>query len=186
MLSSRRTDARRNREAILRTADEAFAEDVDLVPLSEIARRSGLGRATVYRHFSDRYALGLAVAESKLHLLRELVADTDDADFLEVLAELFEEQISRRPLVRLFRELSAADQRRYADQLVAVLSPGLRRAQRAGAVRADVTPADLALICEMVEGALSSHLPTGGVDSVERVVQTLLTGLRTTSGPAAE
>ncbi|WP_233576443.1 TetR/AcrR family transcriptional regulator [Saccharopolyspora rhizosphaerae] len=178
MLNSRRTDARRNREVILRAADEAFTEDVDLVPLTEIARRSGLGRATVYRHFSDRYALGLAVAESKLHLLRELVAETAGADFLEVLAELFEEQISRRPLVRLFRELPPADQRRYANQLVAVLAPGLRRAQEAGVVRADVTPADLALICEMVEGVLSSHLPTGGVDSVERVVEVLLAGLR--------
>ncbi|MDI2029311.1 TetR/AcrR family transcriptional regulator [Saccharopolyspora sp. TS4A08] len=178
MLSSRRTDARRNREVILQAADEAFTEDVELVQLSEIARRSGLGRATVYRHFSDRYALGLAVAESKLHMLRELVADTADADFVEVLAELFEEQISRRPLVRLFRELPAADQRRYVRQLLAVLTPGLRRAQAAGAVRADVQPTDLALICEMVEGAVSSHLPVGGIESVERVVEVMLAGLR--------
>ncbi|WP_235876745.1 TetR/AcrR family transcriptional regulator [Saccharopolyspora terrae] len=176
MLSSRRTDARRNREAILRTADEAFAEDVDLVPLSEIARRSGLGRATVYRHFSDRYALGLAVAESKLHLLRELVAE---CDFIEVLEELFDEQISRRPLVRLFRELPPADQRRYAGQLVSILAPGLREAQEAGIIRSDVGPDDLALICEMVEGALSSHLPApGGVESVQRVVEVMLAGLR--------
>ncbi|WP_245776056.1 TetR/AcrR family transcriptional regulator [Saccharopolyspora flava] len=179
MLSSRRTDARRNREVILQAADEAFTEDVELVQLSEIARRSGLGRATVYRHFSDRYALGLAVAESKLHMLRELVADTADADFLDVLEELFEEQISRRPLARMFRELPPADQTRYARRLVAVLTPGLRRAQTAGAIRADVEPADLVLICEMVEGAVCSQLPLpGGVDSVERVVEVLLAGLR--------
>lgn len=176
MLSSRRTDARRNREVILQAADEAFSEDVDLVPLSEIARRSGLGRATVYRHFSDRYALGIAVAENKLHLLRELVAE---CDFIEVLEELFEEQISRRPLVRLFRELPPTDQRRYAGQLVSTLAPGLREAQETGVVRGDVGPDDLALICEMVEGALSSHLPVpGGVESVQRVVEVMLAGLR--------
>ena len=54
---SRRTDARRNRDKILAAASAAFAEPDADVSMAEIARRAGIGSATLYRNFADRRAL---------------------------------------------------------------------------------------------------------------------------------
>ncbi|WP_180214588.1 TetR/AcrR family transcriptional regulator [Phytohabitans suffuscus] len=49
-----RTDARRNRERVLRTAQRLFATQGLGVSLDEIARRAGVGPGTVHRHFPAR------------------------------------------------------------------------------------------------------------------------------------
>lgn len=46
-----RADALRNRERIVTAAREMFVEFGPDVPLDEIARRAGVGNATVYRNF---------------------------------------------------------------------------------------------------------------------------------------
>jgi AcrR family transcriptional regulator len=48
-----RADARRNREAVLEAAVSLLSERPD-ASMSEIAKASGLGRTTVYRHFPTR------------------------------------------------------------------------------------------------------------------------------------
>jgi AcrR family transcriptional regulator len=55
----RRSDARRNREAILAAALEALTESPD-TSLNAIARRAGVANATLYRHFPTREELVLA------------------------------------------------------------------------------------------------------------------------------
>lgn len=55
----RRSDARRNREAILAAALEALTESPD-ASLNAIARRAGVANATLYRHFPTREELVLA------------------------------------------------------------------------------------------------------------------------------
>lgn len=62
-----RADARRNREALLAAAREAFLADAD-AHVEEIARRAGVAVGTLYRHFDTREAL---VAE----VYRQEVAD---------------------------------------------------------------------------------------------------------------
>ncbi|WSA44676.1 TetR/AcrR family transcriptional regulator [Streptomyces sp. NBC_01803] len=52
-----RADAVRNRERILAAAREALVEYGADAPLDEIARRAGVGNATLYRHFPDRKSL---------------------------------------------------------------------------------------------------------------------------------
>ncbi|MEU6300482.1 TetR/AcrR family transcriptional regulator [Streptomyces erythrochromogenes] len=52
-----RADAVRNRERILAAAREAFVEFGSAAPFDEVARRAGIGNATLYRHFPDRDAL---------------------------------------------------------------------------------------------------------------------------------
>lgn len=49
-----RADAVRNRERILTAAREAFVESGSATPFDEVARRAGIGNATLYRHFPDR------------------------------------------------------------------------------------------------------------------------------------
>lgn len=57
----RRRDARRNRELLIEAAHEVFTEQGLEAPLDVIARRAGIGNATLYRHFPSRTALVDAV-----------------------------------------------------------------------------------------------------------------------------
>jgi AcrR family transcriptional regulator len=54
---SRRADAARNRERIFEAARTAFAATGADTSMAEIARRSGVGQATLYRNFSTRREL---------------------------------------------------------------------------------------------------------------------------------
>lgn len=170
----RRRDARRNREIILRAADEAFAQGTGVVPLEQIARRAGLGRATVYRHFPDRHALGAALAAHHLERLRRMAgtAEGEGTPFRELLQWVLREQVARRPLVQLFRELPASGQRRHAEALVAVLAPAFRRAQAAGQLRPDITPATLVQVFEMIEAAVAAQ-PAAAQPIVDVVIDGL-------------
>jgi AcrR family transcriptional regulator len=60
-----RADAERNRERILEVAKEVFTRDGAAASLDDIARRSGIGNATLYRHFPTRDDLIEAVYRSE-------------------------------------------------------------------------------------------------------------------------
>lgn len=66
-----RADARRNRDALLAAAVEAFAKDGADVPLETIAANAGVGVGTLYRNFPDRNAL---VEAAYRHEVEELCA----------------------------------------------------------------------------------------------------------------
>jgi AcrR family transcriptional regulator len=61
----RRTDAQRNRESILVAARELFAESAE-VPRCEVARKAGVGQATLYRNFPDHRDLVAALLDEYL------------------------------------------------------------------------------------------------------------------------
>ncbi|MFJ7159958.1 TetR/AcrR family transcriptional regulator [Streptomyces sp. NPDC101118] len=61
-----RRDARRNRELLVAAAREAFAAHGLDAPLDDIARRAGVGNATLYRHFPTRADLVEAVFRGTL------------------------------------------------------------------------------------------------------------------------
>ncbi|MCX5055589.1 MULTISPECIES: TetR/AcrR family transcriptional regulator [unclassified Streptomyces] len=61
-----RRDARRNRELLVEAAHEVFTELGLQAPLDVIARRAGVGNATLYRHFPTRAALIDAVFRGQL------------------------------------------------------------------------------------------------------------------------
>ncbi|HEX6248915.1 MAG TPA: helix-turn-helix domain-containing protein [Nocardioidaceae bacterium] len=60
-----RADVLRNRGAILDAAVDVLAADPS-ASLAEVARRAGLGRATLYRHFPSREALRDAIRQEAL------------------------------------------------------------------------------------------------------------------------
>jgi AcrR family transcriptional regulator len=64
----KRSDARRNRHAILAAALEALTESPD-ASLNAIAKRAGVANATLYRHFPTREELVLAVYEHEVQRL---------------------------------------------------------------------------------------------------------------------
>jgi AcrR family transcriptional regulator len=68
-----RADARRNREALLAAARAVFTERGVDAPLDEVARRAGIGNATMYRHFPTRQDLIVAVYADEVTTLCERV-----------------------------------------------------------------------------------------------------------------
>lgn len=83
-----RADAARNRKKILATAKQIFAERGVDVPLDTLAKQSGVGAGTLYRHFPTREALVAALVSAEVEdLERSFVAlqqaDLDPAEKLE-------------------------------------------------------------------------------------------------------
>jgi AcrR family transcriptional regulator len=180
MSRSRRSDARHNRAAILRVAESAFALDPQVVPLHEIARRAGLARATVYRHFPDRHALAAAVAAARLGALRRAVsaAERDDRSFRDLLEWVLSMQAALRPLVAVVHELPIQEQRRLATELIGILTPPFERAKRDGLLREELMPSDLSLVLTMLNAAADAPTLDAHHDlALRRIINLVLDGL---------
>jgi AcrR family transcriptional regulator len=76
-----RADARRSYERLLAAAAEVFAEQGTSAALDDIAKRAGVGNATLYRHFPDRRDLVQALLADRYDDLRaaaeRLLGDPD-------------------------------------------------------------------------------------------------------------
>jgi len=68
---SRRSDALRNRQAVLAAAAEVFLTSGVDAPIRQISARAGVGLATVYRHFPTRADLIAAVYNHQIEELAE-------------------------------------------------------------------------------------------------------------------
>jgi AcrR family transcriptional regulator len=152
-----RRDAARNRAAILAAASEAMTTPRTTIGIPEIARRAGVGQATLYRHFPDRLALASAVITYQMERLEACVANTvrQPARFRQVLGELLRTQVTMRPLVLLARRLDPGVRDRFVRRMITALSAPLRSAQDQGYVRRDLAPGDLMLLVSMVEGVVA-------------------------------
>ena len=69
---SLRADAQRNLESILEAAAAAFAEGGLDVGVADIAKRAGVGQATIFRRFETKDDLIAAVVHRKLDFLMEV------------------------------------------------------------------------------------------------------------------
>lgn len=162
-------DARRNRERVLDVARTAFAADGLSVPLDEIARRAGVGPGTLYRHFPTKEALIQAVVHDRLCRLTDegtALRDSPDpgAAFFAFIDRLAAEAGPKRDL---FDALASAGVEvgpavmAAVDDLRAQITHLLTRAQRAGAVRTDISSAEL---MALLSGILFAMQPRPGTD----------------------
>lgn len=150
-----RADAARNREKVLRAAREAFAESGYGVPLDEIAVRASVGPGTVYRHFPTKEALFEAVVAARLQdLVTDASARADSSDpgsaFFGFLGRVAAESAAKRDMPDAISVEGS-----LRDELNAALDVLLRRAQRAGAVRADVRTPDVILLLKGLFASLA-------------------------------
>jgi AcrR family transcriptional regulator len=140
----RRADAERSVAAILDAALEALASDPDS-SMSEIARRAGVVRATIYVHFPTRTALLDAVMEHAVAQVAEATraaepAQGEPVEALErVLRATWRELARFQALLALnTARLSAEELRRRHLPVLDQLEPLIERGQEAGVFRSDV------------------------------------------------
>src|SRR3954464_4978306 len=178
----KRADARRNYEKVLAAAREAFAEGGESTSLEEIARRAGVGIGTLYRHYPNRQALLEALYIDEVEEVCRSAEQLDGADPWQDLNDWLERFIAYIGTKRAL----AAELLNYLDPdaplfqtsraaLYAAGEPLLQRAQEAGAVRPDVSIAD---VIQMVVGI--AKLPAGNASQVEHILRIALDGLRYT------
>lgn len=172
----RRRDAQRNRSAIVRAAVDLMTTGRAVVGMPEIARRAGVGLATLYRHFPDRYALATAVITDRIAVLEAFVAANAErpAAFRRILDETLRSLISMRPLVLLAHGLDPGDRARHLRRVLAVLAVPLRAAQEQGHVRSDLRAEDLALLFTIIESVVAA---TDDATAAGRAIELALDGV---------
>ncbi|MBV9796103.1 MAG: TetR/AcrR family transcriptional regulator [Actinobacteria bacterium] len=181
-----RADARRNRERVLRTAQQLFAAEGLGVPLDEIARRAGVGPGTVHRHFPAKEALYLAVA---IDMLERLVAEADalaagdDPGALFTLLARMMAAGAENVAVKSALTAAEFDLRTAAPDVAAELTRQvgglLDRAQAAGVARPDVSVGE---VLALVAGAFAAIRHAGAETSrprAEHIARLIVDGLRT-------
>jgi AcrR family transcriptional regulator len=98
-----RADAKRNRERILETAKDAFTRDGAAASLDDIARRYGIGNATLYRHFPTRDYLIEAVYRNEVERLtaaeERFAATMPPIEALRAWMLLFIDHVSEKKLI---------------------------------------------------------------------------------------
>lgn len=184
MTSSRppRADAVRNRQLLLAAATDEFAERGLDASVADIARRAGVGKGTVFRHFATKDDLISAIVVDRIDALTtvgEQLLDAADPgaallSFLTVAAH----QRQQRDLSflqeagELAAEVSIVRTRMY-ETVHALVD----RAREQGAVRDDVTGADILLLM-CAPNYVTSHVADGSPDLWQRYLAIIFDGLR--------
>ncbi|GAA2856130.1 TetR/AcrR family transcriptional regulator [Pseudonocardia halophobica] len=183
-----RADAERNRRALVAAARAVFGEQGLQAPIDEIARRAGVGNATLYRRFPSRRALVAAVFAERLadfaRAAEEALAEPDPwTGFRAYVLTVLRMQAADRGLADLLTLSVPAEPELEAlrGRVEAGLAELVDRAQRSGDLRADVTPEDLPLLL-MANAGLVHRTAEAAPHAWERLAAFLLDGLR---APAA-
>lgn len=171
-----RADARRNFDALLAAARDAFATKGVGASLEDIARQAGVGIGTLYRNFPTRQDLLNAVYFGEIE---ELCIAADEAAGLppwEALTTWLRRFVGYAATKRaiwesLNRETDSFQAARAA--MYAAGTPLFERAQAAGAARKDVSFDDL---LRMVSGLTAAGFVDQ--DQRDRVLNIALDGVR--------
>lgn len=176
-----RADAARNRELILNTAAEVFAEQGLEAGYDEIARRAGIGVGTVYRRFPLRAELVQALFESRIE---EMVATAEEAsqrlDAWDGLTWFLERAVERQVADRGLKELMVRTISQDAhlsvgrERLGPILEALVARAKVDGTLRTDIETTDLGMQLMVMSSMTTPEQP----DLWRRYFALLLEGLR--------
>ncbi|GGJ28362.1 TetR/AcrR family transcriptional regulator [Streptomyces brasiliensis] len=176
-----RADARRNYEALVAAAGEVFAAQGPDAPLDVIARRAGVGNATLYRHFPARRDLIVAVCVNEVEVLCALGERLGSScrpgpALIEWVRSYIEHVSAHRGLAAAFNSDRREDSALIGACREAVLAIGttlLEAAKQDGAVRTDLSIDDvLALI-----NAVATAAETGDHERTDRLLQLIVRGI---------
>jgi len=168
---SPRADAARNAARLVVAAREVFAEQGADAALDDIARRAGVGNATLYRHFPTRSDLLVAVYAEEVEAL---LAQGSTAELFDWLDAFVVHVATKRALALAINDgeqrgsLFAA----WHDSITTVAGRLLQQAQAAGTAHRDLRVTD---VLALTTGAA---LSSTGVENARHLVTVLRRGLR--------
>jgi AcrR family transcriptional regulator len=181
-----RRDARDNREAILDAARALFADSAD-VAMCQVARRAGVGQATLYRNFPSRGALAAEVLHEHVDRIAALAAEHEgqpDAFFV-LLRGLIDGMVGLYGLAVLARRDPETDSQLEESRrrIVELLKRPLSDAKAAGTLRRDIAVEDVFLLLGMARGAMEGLADSSARSGVaHRVLALILGGIEATPG----
>src|SRR6201994_3130532 len=179
-----RADARKNYSQVLAVAREVVAEQGVSASMRDIARRSGVGLATLLRHFPTREALYEALLCTNLDALTQQANELETASAPEEalvswLREWVEFVQSYKGVVTLMASAHTNPDSALYASCAAIHSASARlllRAQKAGTARADMSGDDLFALMTALGGAVDQPSFPPRADKllliIERAVRT--------------
>ncbi len=163
-------------------------EDGVDVSLRSVARRSGVGIGTLYRHFPTREALISEALGDRIHRLAVFAEESLDTVAPGAALIVWVQRLSRG--AARFKGLSGWMPTSLADdksplhvafqELAEAGARLLAQAQAAGEIRADVDVKDLFAICN----AISWTTQTSDIERAEQLLTVLVDGLQVPAAPS--
>ncbi|MCF3963348.1 TetR/AcrR family transcriptional regulator [Streptomyces fuscigenes] len=183
-----RADARRNREALLTAAREAFLAGEAGAHIEDIARRAGVAVGTLYRHFETREALVEEVYRQEvadLCAMPSALSERHDPDeaLRRFLFLLVEHAAVGRGMAAALESILATDSPVFDEaraRMAACLDRLLAAGAAAGTIRADV---DGRILLRAMGGVCNLRDTEGWREDAARITGLIFDGLRR---PAAE
>jgi AcrR family transcriptional regulator len=177
-----RADAARNRALLLAAATDEFAEHGLEASVADIARRAGIGKGTVFRHFPTKDDLIAAIVLDRIENLRTigenlLAAEDPGAGLLEFLTAAGQQRQQRDLSFLMAAGELKPDVKRAQATLFQVIEDLVARAREYGAIRADVTGTDVFLLM-CAPNYVSAYVPDADPDLWRRYLAIIFDGLR--------
>lgn len=181
-----RADAKRNRERILEVAKEVFTRVGAAASLDDIARRSGVGSGTLYRHFPTRDSLIEAVYRSEVEKLADagprFAATLPPLEALRAWMLLFIDHVAAKILIVPAMDTVAGGSSRLImgsrARIRAAFAALAQCAIDSGDLRRDTDPDDLV---RALVGIFHTAYEPGWEQTARRLVDILIAGSRPTS-----
>ena len=152
-----RADARRNFDALLAAARDAFNRDGIDVPLEDIARQAGVGIGTLYRNFPTRSDLVEAVYVSEIEELLQAARNESEREpwpALEAWLLRFSGYVATKLAMLQGLNKDSEMLRTCRAAMWEAANPLFERAQEAGEVRPDTNLDD---VMRLVSGVTGGH-----------------------------
>ncbi|MGX1885531.1 TetR/AcrR family transcriptional regulator [Streptomyces sp. NPDC055287] len=178
-----RADARRNLEKIVAAAGALIAEHGADASLEEVARRAGVGSATLHRHFPSRQTLLEAVFKGRVETLcataDALLAEPDPGQALSTwLRAVGAHAVANRGLgASLMREGDPALGETCHDMITTAGDALLSHARAAGVVRSGITITQLLKLVGAI--ALATEQDADGPAEADLLLAIAIDGVRT-------
>jgi AcrR family transcriptional regulator len=178
-----RSDARRNREAVIAAAKRLFADDGLEAQMPEIARAANVGVGTVYRHFPCKDDLIAAIANERFDVMAERAREDLEfedpweglSDFIRFATQIQADDRGLCEVMSSFPELM--EKGAWAAGLPELAAELVSRAQGSGQLRQDLDWEDVPMIvCGL--GHTTHGGPSPSVGRWPRLVEIILDGLR--------
>jgi AcrR family transcriptional regulator len=186
---SLRKDAALNRQRLLASASELFAERGLDVTLNDIAHHAGVGVGTAYRRFSNKEEVIDALFEDRLQEITTLANEAltkEDAwmalvSFLEASLEL---QFGDRGLTQIMNNPALGHERvkEARDRAAPLLTEIVNRAKRQGSLREDFDQSDM-IFMQMALTAVMDSTRELAPQLYRRYLTLLLDGIRADQRP---